>query len=521
MLITQQLASIANKNLIRPAIRYLGKEMNYGELRTAIARLSYLYQNEIGQNGRVAFITRNSPATIITFFALTNTRSVIIPIDPDRSPEEIIAWLKDSKATHVAVTNDLINQTREILLSARMSLPIVEIEKKHGGEYDTSFTASTEHQPLETDTVLLLRTAGLTGKPHLAAFTHKQLNHATTCLRSLYHVNLSDRFMTKLNWAHPFAFLHGMLFPLMSGATCVIDHGLDTTALLQFFIESRVNRLLGNPLFFHKLLVTCRNENRLLTGIKSITVAGGLLPREEARIYERMRCAVTHCYGQTENLWTISMQDTAREEPTHQKGKEQVVTLDDDYGAQKPLPGMKYKVLDANGDLIEGNDLRTGYLAVMGPTVMSGYQSSEKGIEKETKSKIRGTWLYTGDVARLEGDGEELKITIIGRKDDLLQAGNEYISMDEVTDALKRVHGVEDAAAFVVKRVKGDFVIAGAVVKATGGSLNEKQIIESCAKNLYPEQVPKVIVFTDFIPRDFGGNPHYGRLSAQFEGVAG
>ena len=97
MILSQQFSANATKNLARGAVRYLGKEMNYGELRTWIARLSYLYMHDLGTGARVAFVARNCTAYVATFFALSNTRSVTIPIDPDRTPEEIIQALKDPK----------------------------------------------------------------------------------------------------------------------------------------------------------------------------------------------------------------------------------------------------------------------------------------------------------------------------------------------------------------------------------------------------------------------------------------
>ena len=61
----------AAKNLTRPAIRYLGKETSYREFRDLVGRLSYLFQHEIGHGAKVAFLTRNSPSVLASFFALS------------------------------------------------------------------------------------------------------------------------------------------------------------------------------------------------------------------------------------------------------------------------------------------------------------------------------------------------------------------------------------------------------------------------------------------------------------------
>lgn len=62
---------------------------------------------------------------------------MIIPLDTSRPPDEIAQWLRDTKATHLAVTSDLLAKARDLLQGAHIQIPIIEIEKKQGGEYDT------------------------------------------------------------------------------------------------------------------------------------------------------------------------------------------------------------------------------------------------------------------------------------------------------------------------------------------------------------------------------------------------
>jgi acyl-CoA synthetase (AMP-forming)/AMP-acid ligase II len=507
MLITQQFNTAATQNLGRGAFRYLGRDTTYSELRTTVARLSYLYQNELGSGARVAFLARNCPAFATTFLALANTRSVTIPVQPDLSPDETMAWLKESKATHVAVTSDLVSTTRDLFNHFRTSLPIIEIEKKHGGEYDTSFTPPADNKPLETDPILLLRTAGVTGRPKFVPLTHKQLSHAAASLRGAYHFNPSDRIYTRLHWSNPFAFTHAVLLPLLLGGTSVIDHGLDIgVEHLDFLIDSRASRLVGVPMYFRKLLMVCTAEKRTIPGTKSVTVGLGSLSPEVRKAFGMLKVGVSHVYGQTENVWTLGIQDC--EEPSD--------------APLRGLPGLKYRVIDENGDEIPGREKRVGQLAVMGPTVM------EKGYldrERETKTSIRGTWLYTGDVVQLDGDGETLRLQFLGRKEDLVPvtAGKrtEFLQLAPVDTVLRSISGVLEAAAFTQKNSKGERFVAAAIVKVQGSALTEKQILEACSKPLPPQLVPSIVAFTDSLPRDPGGGVHTARLRAQFSGIGG
>lgn len=507
MILTQILTTHAQKSLGRPALRYLGRETHYGELKTRVSKLSYLYLHDLGGNARVAFVASNSPAYVATFFALTNTRSICIPVDPTREPAAILACIKESKATHVAVTSDQANRVREILQSEHLGLPMIEIERKVGGEYDPTFTPQPDHAPEETDVVLMLRTAGTTGKPKYVSFNHKQLHHAAISLRGLYHLQPTDRILTTLNWSHPLGFMHGMLYPLLTGATAVIDHGLEAAEFLAFLCESRVTRLVGAPPFFHKLLLTCKSEQRGLPGLKSITVGMGVLSADYRKIFKMLKVKIAQCYGQTEAIWTLAMADVDDE-------------TDPEAGfVGQGLPGLKYKVLGPDGDEVEakGGRERSGLLAVTGLPVMSGYFENEAA----TKTALRGTWLYTGDYARLTSDNDTLRVHFLGRKDDVAYVDGKLLPASRVDGALKGVVNIADAAGFFVRNSKDDPVLCCAVVKVQGSPLTEKQVLDICAEKLPAEATPRIAVFIDAIPHDKAGVVKRGQLTQQFAGTAG
>ncbi|MBY0470842.1 acyl--CoA ligase [bacterium] len=505
MILSQHLSATASKNATKAAFRYLGKELTFDQFKTQVSKLSYLYGHEIGHQQRVAFVTHNSPAVAATFFAMTNTRSVVIPLNPDQAPDDLVEALRFTEATHVAVTSDVLARIRDVLSQAKLNLPIIDIEKKHGGEYDSSFTPAPDNTPIDGDQVLIFKSGGGSGKAKYVIFNHKQILAAATSLRTLYHLTVNDRILTNMNWNHPFSFLHGMLFPLMNGATTVVDLGLENKEFLEFLIDNRVTRLVGSPPFFYKLLIVCRNEKRVLPGTKSITVGVGMLSPELRKAFRLLKVDVGQCYGKTEAGWTISMEDVGEFEEVPPK-----------Y-VGKGLPGMKYKVLDPNGDEILDKGARQGLLAVSGPCVMSGYLKAEK----ETKNAIRGTWLYTGDYAELDGDAETLRIRYLGRKEELYMMGDQLLSPDVIDTPLRSMTGIQDGAGFILKTMKNQTVFACAVIKTPGSTVNEKSIIDHCAMRVPMEMRPTMVVFTDSIPRDAGGSVMRSKLTAQFAGTAG
>jgi acyl-CoA synthetase (AMP-forming)/AMP-acid ligase II len=269
-------------------------------------------------------------------------------------------------------------------------------------------------------------------------------------------------------------------------------------------VEARVTRIIGVPSFFLKLLVICKNEKRLLPGIKAIIVGLGPLIPEVKKTFDLLKINVCHTYGATENVWTLAMEEFG--EPSANP-------------RNRGLAGLKYKVLDANGDEIEGGEIRRGPLCVSGPSVMSGYEN----LEKETKLKIRGTWLYTGDIAQLEGKDETLNITYLARREDYLERQGTPVSLSEIDRVVKKIRGIQDAGAFVLSRAVNinERVIAVAIVKATGSTVSEATILEACKTELSAHLTPDKIIFSDEIPRDLGGNVLGNRLRGLFAGAAG
>lgn len=518
MILSMHLATVAARNAANPAIHYLDKTTTYAQLRDDIGRLSYLFQKELGADPRIAVLASNAPAVIKTVFAVSNIRGVTIPVDPALSDEELGRWIRAAGATHLAITSDLVHRARDLILKERLGIPVIEIEKKRGGEYDTSFTPPPEQTPAETDVTVLFRTSGTTGEPRLVGLSHTQLHHAAVSLRRPYRCRPTDRYLTTANWADPFAFIHGMLLPLFTGGTAVCHYGAEGNDFLQFITEARVSRIVDSPRFFRKLLFTIKNAQQTIPTVRSVTVGHSLLAPELQRAFDMLKIRVSHCYGQTEAGWTISMSGTEPGEDRKEEADEPLKPGDGIPG--EGLAGLKYKVLDEAGDAVETSERRTGRLAVSGPSVMTGYSGPDKDENKAaTRDKLRGTWLYTGDIATLEGDGDELRITFLGREEDVIELKGRLVLPDSVDYALRGLKGIQDGAGFVTKTEMGKKVLAVAVVRVNGAKVSDHDVLAHIRQKMPHGTEPAAAFFTDEIPRSPNGTVERFRLARQFSGL--
>lgn len=514
MLLYRQLAQTVHREPSRPLIRHLGKDLRASEALRKIAQLSYLYQAELGNKARVALLSSNTPAVPLSFLAFTNSRTVTIPLPTHLGFEELGKCLRQTQATHLGVSADRVAFARELLRTERLNLPIIEIERKQGGEYDASYSPPPENPPKETDTILLLRTAGTVGEAKFAAFDHRSLAHAATALRGAYRAGAADRFLTTLNWSHPFAWMHAMLFPLLGGSICTVDEGRTGPEFPRFLTEHSVTHLLMGAAEARSLLKQCAGLGTRLPRLKAIIVGPGGSPetlRELRMLAGPLDIGVVPTYGQTESLWAIGLGEITK----------------DPLESTRLLAGLKAKIMDASGDeIVRKGKSRVGRLAVSGPVLMTAYQGQAKEEnEKATRMAIRGTWLYTGDIAELSGEGETLRLRCIGRGEELLENAEvgehePFVSAEGIDPVAREYPGIDDAAGFVMKDGRGRRLIACAAVRPEGSVVREDPVLGHCRAKIDSSRAPEGVFFVDSIPRlAIGGAVNRHRLALQFNGM--
>lgn len=151
---------------------------------------------------------------------------------------------------------------------------------------------------------------------------------------------------------------------------------------------------------------------------------------------------------------------------------------------QGPLLQMRI-IDDADKDVSIGE---VGELLLKSPSNMRCYLNKPV----ETAEALRDGWLYTGDLAREDGDGI---ITIVDRKKDMIIRGGENISATEVQVALYRHPSVVEATVFSVPDDRLGEEVAACVYVKSDTVLTEFELREFLSKDLAHFKVPKRIWF--------------------------
>jgi acyl-CoA synthetase (AMP-forming)/AMP-acid ligase II len=505
LILSQAFGESASRNSGHPAVLDLGRTTSYAQLRENVGRLSNLYQTELLHGARVALLAQNGAAFAQTFLAMSNVGCPVLPIDPRDTDESILTDIRQLGIKAVLVTHDQVSRMRELFRRDHISAELIEIEKRRAGEYDASYRPPPERPFKDTDNILILRQEdGGGGERLYIFFNHKQVLGSCQAVKRFYKLGASDRLLTTMSWSHPFALTHGLLLPLLTGATCAVDpQSPSVEEFVDYLAVQRINRFVGPPKFYFQLLSYCASRKYTLPGVKSITVGMGSISLALRKTYKLLKIPVLRCYGRTEAVWSLAMDDVSE-------------ALDVEAARSHPGSGVRFSVLNEDDEEIPGPGRREGRLAVMAEYVGTGfYHPNQSLAERKTDERFRGTWLKTDDVARLEGNEKALDIAVLGKTTDMLLSEGEYLSPRRIDEAAKKLDGVDDAAGFVRigKDKTAEFAIA--VVTKTGKG-NERELLLRLEEDLPSEYQPRSVHFVSSLPRDAFDSVNRLALQRQF-----
>ena len=157
----------------------------------------------------------------------------------------------------------------------------------------------------------------------------------------------------------------------------------------------------------------------------------------------------------------------------------------------KPGYLWECKIIDESG--VEVPQGEVGELAVRGPGVMLCYYKNPEA----TNEVLKGDWLWTGDMARMDEEGF---IYLVDRKKDVVISGGENLYPVQIEDFLRGFDKIKDVAVIGLPHARLGEIAAAIVELKEGVSCTEEEIDAFCmAMPRYKR--PRKIIF-DKIPRN-------------------
>ncbi len=157
----------------------------------------------------------------------------------------------------------------------------------------------------------------------------------------------------------------------------------------------------------------------------------------------------------------------------------------------KPISGVEMRVVNEKGEDVAPGEV--GEAIYRSPSLMRGYH----GDDSMTRESFDGTWFYTGDLFRMDEEGNYYYVE---RKSEVIFSGGEKVFPAEVEEILCQHPKVESAVIVgIPDRVWGEIVRAF-IVPASGKKITPDEITEWCTGKLASYKKPREIVIKQKLP---------------------
>lgn len=420
----------------RPAFSTIYKEViTYKEVGEKVEQLTDIF-NKYGldKGDKIAVLGNNMPNWAVSYFAITTSSRVVVPILPDFTAFEIVNVIEHSDSRALIVSKKLQYKIPEHIsekLTLIISMDEMEIIKAPEKETPVIPTA-----PLPKDLASIIYTSGTTGTSKGVMLSHANLVAQTTMGTKLFTMKTTDRLLSILPLSHAYECSIGMLQPFTSGSHIVYLDGAPTpSVLIPALKEVRPTIIMSVPLIVEKIyknkirpmftknfpmqvlysISFIRRGLHRIAGKKLLETFGGNLRffgiggSKLDIVVERFLAdggfPYSIGYGLTETSPLLA--GTA---PGHVK----------EQSTGPCLEGIEMKIINPNNKNI-------GEIVVKGPNVMMGYY---KDPQTTATCFTEDGWFRTKDLGLIDKDGY---LFIKGRRDNMIVGPNgENIYPEEV-----------------------------------------------------------------------------------------
>jgi len=266
----------------------------------------------------------------------------------------------------------------------------------------------------------------------------------------------------------------------------------DPKTICETIQERKITNMFAAPVMVKMLITWPEIDKYDLSSLKCLVYGGAPMHVEDLK--EAMRklpkCLV-QLYGQGEAPMTISY--LGKEEHLLEGTPEQMERL---KSAGIAHTDVEMKIFDENGNELPPGEI--GEVVCRGEVVMKGYWKNPEA----TKETLRGGWLHTGDLGRMDGRGY---IYLLDRSKDMLISGGENIYCREVEEVILRHPAVHEVAVIGVPDEAWGESVKAIVALKPGMKAAEGEIIDFCKQNLASFKKPRSVEFIDELPKSSTG----------------
>jgi len=462
----------------------------------------------------VAVWAPNVPEWLLLQYATAKIGSVLVTVNTSNKAQELDRLLRHSEATtlfmtpgfrgldYVATLRQLVPdldsapvghaafenypRLRRLFIIGKQRLPGM---LRFDDLYDLSAQAQDgdlrrRESALDNfDVINVQYTSGSTGTPKGVLLTHRSMLQNSFALTLCQNLTHADRLCFPVPLFHCFGCSAASLGAVVRGACMVPVESFDPGAVLAAVTNEKCTALYGTPTMFASLFAHPQFADFDISTLRTGIMAGAPCPLDLIdAVFERLGAQdFTVAYGLTESSPGVTQ--TRLDDPPDKRRTT----------VGRALPGMQVQIRDAisGGECARG---MTGELLSRGHSTMKGYlkdpAATAAAIDEES-------WLHTGDLATMDGDGY---VNIVGRIKDTIIRGGENVYPAEVEMCLRPHAALADVAVFGVPSMMYGEEVCAAVVLKPGASLAQDELAAFCGNLIAREKAPTLVMPLEALP---------------------
>src|SRR5687767_3245139 len=429
------------------------EQYTYADLHELATRAgAFLASEGVKPGDRVMLFSHNAPEWGMTYFGVLKTGASCIPVDPESKLSEILNFARAGDAAGIVISEKLDQEHPE--LRQRLAEEGLTPRVWTFAEVFALPDEATEDQRIALlpqkvhaqSVASLIFTSGTTGRPKGVMLSHRNLTSMVSMLSSVFDMSTKDGVLSVLPLHHTFEFSTGFLTPLSRGAQITYLPELTSDALARAIKNGHVTGMVGVPALWELLHRRIKNrlyersdwigktaENMIRANgwlrdktavnfgqvlfypiheglggrIRYFISGGSALSEKIQRDFYGLGFTILEGYGLTEASPVLTV--------TRPENR----VLSGTVG--KPLPGVEVRIAEPD---VHG----VGEVLARGPNIMLGYYEDEAA----TKKTLVERWLYTGDLGRVDDDGN---LYLVGRsKEIIVDTNGKNVYPDELEE---------------------------------------------------------------------------------------
>ena len=475
------------KHPMKTALICGDERLGFAALDELSDRVAAQLQHEgVGRGGVVAICAAMSIRYVVAFLGVLKTGGAVSPLSPSATPEQIVAMLKDSGATHFfldAGESRHLQPVQAHITAKRLAMDSAADELSVEAWLPAEGTRPRRAHIEPGDAFNIIYSSGTTGTPKGIVQPHSMRWSQLHLLDPPGYGPEAVALISTPLYSN--TTLVSLLPALAGGGTVVLMPKFDARQFLELSEHHRVTAAMLVPVQFRRILDVPDFDRFDLSSYQIKYATSAPFSADlKAEVLAKWPGGLVEYFGMTEGGGAFLLAAHDRPDKLHTVGQ--------------AIGGHDMRVIDEGGRQLPAGE--AGEVVGRSSVMMTGYHNQpSKTSDAEWYSLEAPRFIRTGDIGRLDEEGF---LTLIGRKKDMIISGGMNIYPSDLEGILREHPAVLEAAVIGVPSDRWGETPVGFVTLRAGSELPPAELKEWANTKVGKMQRLSEVRVIDEMPRN-------------------